>query len=101
MQSTGHTSTQAVSLMPIHGSQMMYAITLIILAYSLAYSCDPTLAALFTPAHPRLGRYEVCTTADAIETLAGADPVQTLDPRDAFGDAGRYDRGALSRLYGG
>src|SRR5919112_720742 len=25
MQSTGHTSTQAVSLVPMHGSQMMYA----------------------------------------------------------------------------
>jgi hypothetical protein len=26
MQSTGHASTQAVSLVPMHGSQMMYAI---------------------------------------------------------------------------
>jgi hypothetical protein len=25
MQSTGHTSTQAVSFVPTHGSQMMYA----------------------------------------------------------------------------
>src|SRR5918996_3415521 len=25
MQSTGHTSTQALSLVPMHGSQMMYA----------------------------------------------------------------------------
>jgi hypothetical protein len=25
MQSTGHTSTQAVSFVPMHGSQMMYA----------------------------------------------------------------------------
>src|SRR6185436_18878960 len=31
MQSTGHTSTQAVSFVPTHGSQMMYAIYLIIL----------------------------------------------------------------------
>jgi hypothetical protein len=28
MQSTGHTSTQAVSLVPMHGSQMIYATTI-------------------------------------------------------------------------
>jgi hypothetical protein len=63
--------------------------------------CDSPLTALFTPAHPRVGRYEVCTTSDAIEAAAGAGDIEALPPLDAFGAAGPYDRAALSRLFGG
>src|SRR5947208_268758 len=94
MQSTGHTSTHAVSFVPIHGSQMIYAISLFMI-------CHPTLAALFTPPHPEVGRDEVCTTADPIETAAGGAAVEALEALDAFGTAGTYNRAALARLYGG
>ena len=63
-------------------------------------SCDPTIAHLFTPAHPRLGHYEVCTSSEPIQALNGG-PIETLEALDAFGAAGSYDRPALSRLYGG
>jgi hypothetical protein len=63
-------------------------------------SCDPALARLFTPAHPRLGRYEVCVSSEPIQPLNGG-PVEALEALDAFGAAGSYDRPALSRLYGG
>jgi hypothetical protein len=58
------------------------------------------LATLFTPAHPRLGRYEVCASAEPIQPVNGG-PIEALEPLDAFGSAGTYDRPALSRLYGG
>jgi hypothetical protein len=58
--------------------------------------CDPASAALFTPARPELGRYEVCTTNDPLD--GDAEPVDALD---AFGMAGSYDRAKLQRLYGG
>jgi hypothetical protein len=74
---------------------MIYAIGLILLG-----SCDPALVALFTPAHPRLGRYEVCASAEPIQPVNGG-PIEALEPLDAFGSAGTYDRPALSRLYGG
>ena len=81
----------------MHGSQMMYAILIMI-----AQTCDPALTALFTPPHPRVGRYEVCTSIDPIEALAErAWTIEALEPLDAFGHAGPYDRFALSRLYGG
>jgi len=52
--------------------------------------------------HPQAGRYEVCTTTDPIETVAERGwTIETLDPLEAFGSAGPYDRFALSRLYGG
>jgi len=54
------------------------------------------LTALFTPARPELGRYEVCTTDQPIEGEAEA-----LEALDAFAAAGSYDRAALQRLYGG
>src|SRR5258708_2480065 len=95
MQSTGQTSTHAVSLVSMHGSQMIYATVLILLV-----SCDPALLALFTPAHPRLGRYEVCASDAPIEPVNGG-PIEVLEALDAFGAAGTYDRPALSRLYGG
>jgi hypothetical protein len=71
-------------------------------------ACDPALAALFTPRSFQLGRYEVCTTADPIETviaeggLARPDPsIDALESLEAFGGAGSYDRSRLARLYGG
>ena len=76
---------------------MMYAISLII----VAYACDPVLTALFTPASPRLGTYEVCTTTDPIDTVSGGAPIETLEALDAFGAAGPYKRPALARLYAG
>src|SRR6185503_18410935 len=66
------------------------------------FSCDPELAALFTPSRPQLGRYEVCATTRPIDDLA--EPAWTreaLGPLDAFGRAGAYDAHVLSRLYGG
>ena len=74
------------------------------------WSCDPALTRLFTPAHPRQGRYEICTTSDPIETIVAGDgqvrppraaPIDTVQALDAFGGAGAYDRSALARLYGG
>jgi hypothetical protein len=68
----------------------------------IAQTCDPALTVLFTPEKPRLGHYEVCTTEESIEAVA--DPgwtIEALDPLDAFGNAGSYDRFAISRLYGG
>ena len=65
-------------------------------------SCDPALAARFTPRRPLLGRYEVCTDPRPLEDVAPAGwAVLALDPVDAFGAAGSYDRTALAHLYGG
>jgi hypothetical protein len=64
--------------------------------------CDPDLATLWTPRHPQLGRYEVCTTSRALTEVA--DPswkVEPVAPLDAFGDAGSYNKAAVARLYGG
>ena len=64
--------------------------------------CDPELVALWTPRHPQLGRYEVCTTSRALTEVA--DPswkVETMAPLDAFGDAGSFNKAAVARLYGG
>jgi hypothetical protein len=72
-----------------------------------ALACDPALTRLFTPAAPRLGRYEVCITAETPEGVAasapGTDwaPAETLEPSDAFGTAGAYDPWSLARLYRG
>jgi hypothetical protein len=65
-------------------------------------SCDPAFAELFTPRHPVLGRYEVCTDPRPLAMLAPADwVIETLEPADAFGGGGSYDRAALGRLYSG
>jgi hypothetical protein len=96
---------------------MIYAIILILLAGLAAapgprpaYDCDKALTALFTPRQPRAGTYEVCTTASPLEEAAGTDKsvrgaqvgaVEAVDPLDAFGTSGPYDRSALSKLYGG
>ena len=64
--------------------------------------CDPALAALWTPRHPQLGRYEVCTTPQPLADVA--DPSWTIEsvaPLDAFGAAGTFNRAAVAQLYGG
>ena len=74
---------------------------------SALLSCDPRLTALFTPARPVVGSYEVCTTSTALDEAVAAtpdihsSPAESLDAVDAFGAAGPYDRGALNRLYVG
>jgi hypothetical protein len=65
-------------------------------------SCDAALSALFTPPRPQLGRYEVCTTPEALNNIAQPEwSVEAMAPLDAFGAAASYDRAALARLYGG
>ena len=65
-------------------------------------TCDPALAARFTPRRALLGRYEVCTDPRPLEDVAPAGwEVLALDPVDAFGAAGLYDRTALTHLYAG
>jgi hypothetical protein len=89
----------------MHGSQMIYATALILLAGLAApasgqqpsYTCDPALTRLFSPPRPILGRYDVCTTAEPIPEDRG----EALEALDAFGTAGSYRRSALARLYGG
>ena len=80
---------------------------LVLLAATLV-SCDPVLTALFTPLHPSVGRYEVCTTTDplvaVVEVAAGGPhygPTELLEAFDAFGTAGSYNRAALALLYAG
>src|SRR5262245_31649704 len=101
MQSTGQTSTHAVSLVPMQGSQMMYATVLFI----LAHTCDPLLAALFTPPRPHLGRYEACVTDEPIARVRQDGwqygPLEQLEALEAFGSAGTYDRAKLTQLYRG
>jgi hypothetical protein len=70
--------------------------------------CDPLLGALFTPPRPELGRYEVCTTSAALESVAAENEaygqevrIEALEALDAFGAAGPYNRATLARLYGG
>ena len=80
---------------------------ILVLLITTLVSCDPALTALFTPPRPGLGRYEVCTTTDPLgevaERAAGPHygPTELLEPFDAFGAAGSYDRAALARLYAG
>jgi len=90
---------------PMHGSQMIYATALILLAGAAAprgaaeppYTCNPALTRLFSPPQPSLGRYEVCTTPEPLPDDRG----EALEALDAFGTAGTYRRSALARLYGG
>ena len=88
---------------------MIYAIALILLALSAPDQgapaplvCDAALVQLFTPEHPRLGRYEVCTVEGTFDAGAFhlAEP-ERLEALDAFGSGGSYDRARLARLYGG
>jgi hypothetical protein len=81
---------------------MMYAILLMI----IGSGAQATLLALFTPAHPNLGHYEVATSPEplssVIQELGRPDWIpEAVGPLDAFGHAGSYDRPALARLYGG
>ena len=95
---------------------MIYATTVMILAALAApeagkppaYACDPALTAIFTPRHPQLGRYEVCTTSEPLQVVnanrglnEGPATIDALEALDAFGAAGSYDRWALVHLYGG
>jgi hypothetical protein len=78
------------------------ALTMSVNVVAVALSCDPALTRLFTPLHPVLGRFEVCTTERPFAEVARADwTVEELEPLDAFGGAGPYDRAAVARLYGG
>jgi hypothetical protein len=76
----------------------------------------PALAALFVPRRAPAGSFEVavldCGIEDARRVLLEAahpgpprppagPPVRKLDPLDAFGDAGAYQRTTVARLYGG
>ena len=64
--------------------------------------CDPELIALWTPRHPQLGRYEVCTTSRALPEVA--DPswkIEAMAPLDAFGDVGSFNKATVARLYSG
>jgi hypothetical protein len=64
--------------------------------------CDPRLTRLFTPPHPRVGHYEVCTTGEDLAAVARPDwTIDAISPLDAFGSGGPFNRAALSRLYGG
>lgn len=67
--------------------------------------CDPALTGLFTPRHPDIGQYEVCTSPEPLAALTYAgwtiDAAENVEPLDAFGTGGSYDRSALARLYGG
>jgi hypothetical protein len=75
----------------------------------LLLACDPALAHLFTPLHPQLGQYEVCVASatigdvseDARRDAFRLSEIEELEPLDAFGTSGTYDRSALVRLYGG
>jgi hypothetical protein len=68
----------------------------------ISQTCDPALTALFTPQRPLLGVYEVCTAAEPIEAVAESGwKIENLEPLDAFGSAGSYDRFAVTRLYRG
>ncbi len=64
-------------------------------------ACDPQLTRLFTPLHPQLGSYEVCTDPRPIEDVAGDTRIEEVEPLEALGGAGSYDRAAVARLYGG
>jgi hypothetical protein len=78
----------------------------------------PELAKLFTPRHAPVGAYQVTVLTEGIEGAIravdaavapedrrgepeGAWQVQTLDPLEAFGTAGTYDRAKVAQLYAG
>jgi len=76
---------------------------------SLLLACDPALAHLFTPLHPQFGQYAACVASAAISNASDdlrregfhLSGIEELEPLDAFGTTGTYDRSALVRLYGG
>jgi hypothetical protein len=64
---------------------------------------DPVLTRLFTPVHPRLGRYEACSSGQPVAALAPRGwTIAGRSPLDAFGGVSIFfDRSKLTRLYGG
>jgi len=80
---------------------------------ALVLTCDPGLAARFTPVHAGIGVYQACATPMSINELLADNavlsrgdrftytPEELLEPLDAFGRAGSYDPAALVRLYTG
>jgi hypothetical protein len=105
---------------------MIYAITLILLALSTpaqprsssrpaapaasrqplgSLTCDGRFTRLFAPLRPVWGRYEVCTSDEPVNPPADDGftyaSLERLEPLDAFGNAGAYDRARLAQLYGG
>ena len=86
---------------------MIYGITLILLALlalpegTPAPACGPEWAGVFTPAEPRIGRYEVCVSdGGRPDGFRYAQP-ERLEPLDAFGTGGSFDRARLVQLFGG
>lgn len=78
----------------------------------------PALARLFTPPHAPGGTYQVTVMREGVEaalgrvraalppgfrlaTPSGAWRAETLDPLEAFGRAGGFDRARLAQLYWG
>lgn len=88
---------------------MIYAIVLIFLALwappqtaNQPTTCSAELTALFTPRRPQLGHYEVCVAEDNFrEPGFHYSEAERLEPLDAFGTGGTYDRGRLTQLYRG
>jgi hypothetical protein len=64
--------------------------------------CDPATVTRFAPPQPVLGRYELCSDSRPLSDIARPDwRVEALEPLDAFGAAGLYNRSVVARLYGG
>lgn len=119
MQSTGQTSTQAVSLVSTHGSQMMYATglgqytrmllagLLLLLSSLPGWTESPLHAALFTPRRASATFRAYVTPRPLDEVVAdlqrmtpGGFTPEALIAADAFGRSGTYNRWTLARLYG-
>jgi hypothetical protein len=119
MQSTGQTSTHALSFVPMHGSQMIYAtvpkyIALLLLLVpptpvlaqpdAVRWREAPEFVRLFGPAGERSTAYRAFVTAldldTVLERLGVTLQIRELLPLDAFGQTGGYDRWAITRLYG-
>ncbi len=78
-------------------------------------TASPALARLFTPRHAPAGafeltvldagieraRQEVLRAAGQVAGSADLPPVHKIDPLDAFGEAGSFDRTTVARLYTG
>jgi hypothetical protein len=80
-----------------------------------AASCDPVLTTLFAPPSTASSHYEVCTTAQPLDAVVAnrrsadgtggarftfSEP-EALNPLDAFGGSGVYNRSKLARLFSG
>jgi hypothetical protein len=64
--------------------------------------CDAVLSSRFVPRHPVLGGYEACLDPRPLSELLPANwTIEAVEPLDAFGRAGAYNRAALARLYRG